>query len=182
MDSEELIRKVMAEVMANLDHDNATFAKKPAAAATPPPTSTTAGEGAKVTSADYPLGEKVPERIKTRTGKPMSDVTYESVISGETKPEDVRVSKETLEMQAQVAESVGRDTLANNLRRAAELTVVPDDELLNVYDLLRPYRSTRKELYTIADDLESNYGCKINATFIREAADVYEFRGRLRTD
>ena len=176
MDSEELIRKVMAEVMANLDHDNATFSKKPAPAAAP-----TAG-GARVTKDDYPLGEKVPERIKTRTGKSLSDVTYESVISGETTPDDVRVSKETLEMQAQVAESVGRDTLANNLRRAAELTVVPDDELLNVYDLLRPYRSTKQELYTIADDLESNYGCRINATFIREAADVYEFRGRLRTD
>lgn len=179
MDSEELIRKVMAEVMANLDQDNATFAKKPAPAV--PPTTPTAG-GDRVGRSDYPLGEKIPERIKTPTGKSMSDVTYESVISGETKPEDVRVSKETLEMQAQVAESVGRDTLANNLRRAAELTVVPDDELLNVYDLLRPYRSTKKELYTIADDLESNYGCKINATFIREAADVYEFRGRLRTD
>lgn len=178
MDSEELIRKVMAEVMANLDHDNATFSKKPAPAATATP----AAGGARVGRSDYPLGEKIPERIKTRTGKALSDVTYESVMSGETKPEDVRVSKETLEMQAQVAEAVGRDTLANNLRRAAELTLVPDDELLNVYDLLRPYRSTKQELYTIADDLESNYGCRINAVFIREAADVYEFRGRLRTD
>ena len=178
MDSEELIRKVMSEVMAQLDHDNATFSKKSA----PKATSAPAGGGVRVSRSDYPLGENIPERIKTRTGKALTDVTYESVISGETKPEDVRVSSETLEMQAQVAESVGRDTLANNLRRAAELTVVPDDELLTIYDRLRPYRSTKQELYTIADDLESNYGCRINATFIREAADVYEFRGRLRTD
>ncbi len=178
MDSEELIRKVMAEVMANLDQDNATFAKKPAPGAKPAPS----GGGSRVSRSDYPLGEKIPERIKTRTGKLLSDVTYESVLSGETKPEDVRVSKETLEMQAQVAESVGRDTLANNLRRAAELTVVPDDELLNIYDSLRPYRSTKQELYTVADDLESKYDCRINGAFIREAADVYEFRGRLRTD
>jgi propanediol dehydratase small subunit len=85
-------------------------------------------------------------------------------------------------MQAQVAESVGRDTLARNMRRAAELIKVPDAELLEVYNALRPYRSTKAELYGLADGLESKYGCTVNAAFIREAADVYEKRGRLKAE
>ena len=85
-------------------------------------------------------------------------------------------------MQAQVAESVGRDTLARNMRRASELIAVPDDELLTIYNALRPYRSTKKELNDIADNLERQYACTVNAAFIREAADVYEKRGRLKRD
>ena len=83
-------------------------------------------------------------------------------------------------MQAQVAESVGRDAFASNLRRAAELIAVPDKRILEIYNSLRPYRSTKAELYAIADELENQYNCKINAAFVREAADVYERRGRLK--
>lgn len=102
--------------------------------------------------------------------------------SGELTAADFRIAPETLELQAQVAESADRDALARNLRRAAELIAVPDEEVLQVYNALRPYRSTKAELYAIADGLESNYGCRINAAFIREAADVYEKRGRLKQD
>ena len=102
--------------------------------------------------------------------------------SGELTADDFRIAPETLEMQAQVAESVGRDTLARNMRRAAELIKVPDAELLEVYNALRPYRSTKAELYGIAKGLESEYGCTVNAAFIREAADVYEKRGRLKAE
>lgn len=169
MESEELIRQIMAEVMKNLGNDQVTFAKKPAAS------------GA-VDKSSYPLGEKVPERIKSATGKVLADFSVEKVKSGELKAEDFRIAPETLELQAQVAESVNRDTLARNMRRAAELIAVPDEELLSVYNSLRPYRCTKAELYAIADNLESKYGCKINAAFIREAADVYEKRGRLKND
>lgn len=85
-------------------------------------------------------------------------------------------------MQAQVAEDAGRSTLARNLRRAAELNPVPDDRLLEIYNALRPYRSTKAELYEIADELENQYGAKVSAGFVREAADVYDSRGRLRVD
>ena len=85
-------------------------------------------------------------------------------------------------MQAQVAESVGRDAFASNLRRAAELIAVPDKRILEIYNALRPYRSTKAELYQIADELENQYNCKINAAFVREAADVYALRGRLRAE
>lgn len=173
MDSEQLIRQIMAEVMANLGTDTVTFAKKPAPAA---------ATGACVGQAQYPLGERVPEKIKSATGKPLSEFSLDKVESGALSAEDFRIAPATLELQAQVADSVGRESFARNLRRAAELIAVPDDELLSVYNSLRPYRSTKAELYAIADNLEKKYNCTVNAAFIREAADVYEKRGRLKAD
>jgi propanediol dehydratase small subunit len=71
--------------------------------------------------------------------------------------------------------------LGRNFRRAAELTKVPDDRLLEIYNAMRPYRSTKAELLAIADELDKKYGAKITAAFVAEAAQVYERRGRLRT-
>lgn len=172
MDSEELIRQIMSEVMANLGQDNVTFAKKDAGVAA----------GGRLDKSSYPLGEKIPEQVKSASGKVLADFSLQKVTSGELTAEDFRIAPQTLEMQAQVAESVDRDSFARNLRRAAELIKVPDAELLDIYNSLRPYRSTKAELYAIADGLESKYGCTINAAFIKEAADVYEKRGRLRQD
>ena len=84
------------------------------------------------------------------------------------------------EMQAQVAESVHREAFAGNLRRAAELIAVPDDRLLEIYNALRPYRSTKQELLDIAGELDGKYGAKTAASLVREAAEVYEKRGRLK--
>ncbi|CEG98564.1 diol dehydratase small subunit [Propionibacterium freudenreichii] len=176
MDSEELIRQIMGEVMANLNQDNVALDKLPAAAPS------TTGAAHRVDKSSYPLGEKVPEQIKSASGRALSDFTFDKVKSGELTAKDFRIAPETLEMQAQVAESADRDALARNLRRAAELIQVPDEEVLDVYNALRPYRSTKAELYAIADGLETKYGCTINAAFIREAADVYEKRGRLKAD
>ncbi|MGC3953626.1 MAG: diol dehydratase small subunit [Propionicimonas sp.] len=172
MDSEELIRQIMAEVMANLNSDTVAFAKKSAPAA----------NGSRTDRSQYPLAEKVPEKVKSATGKPLTEFSLQKVLSGELTAADFRIAPETLEMQAQVAESVDREALARNMRRAAELIPVPDARLLEIYNALRPYRSTKAELYGIAEELESKYHCTVNAAFIREAADVYEQRGRLRVD
>ena len=85
-------------------------------------------------------------------------------------------------MQAQVSESAGNAAFATNLRRAKELIPVPDDRLIEIYNALRPYRSTKQELLDIANELESKYGAKVCAAFVRESADVYEKRDRLRKD
>jgi propanediol dehydratase small subunit len=169
MDQEQLIRQIMTQVMANMGQGSPSVASKPSATG-------------QVTKEQYPLGEKDPAAIKSATGKALTDFSLDKVVSGQLTAEDFRIAPETLEMQAQVAESVGRDAFARNLRRAAELIAVPDAELLTIYNALRPYRSTKAELYAIADKLETHYNCRINATFVREAADVYEQRGRLRTD
>ncbi|HHV58389.1 MAG TPA: diol dehydratase small subunit [Firmicutes bacterium] len=130
---------------------------------------------------DYPLATKRPEIVKTPTGKSLDDIKLESVLKGEIGPQDVRITPETLEMQAEIAEKVGRPQFARNLRRAAELTQIPDERILEIYQALRPYRSTKEELLAIADELEQKYGARINAALVREAAEVYERRGRLRT-
>lgn len=178
MESEDLIRQVMAEVMAKLGndqvaHNSTVTAPKPAAQAS---------GATKVDASSYPLGEKVPDEIKSASGKKLSEFTFEKVRSGDLGAADFRIAPDTLRMQAEVAESAHREPLGGNMRRAAELIKVPDDELLDVYNAMRPYRSTKAELYAIADKLEKDYGCVVNAKFIREAADVYEKRGRLKSE
>ncbi len=137
--------------------------------------------GEKVTYKDYPLGEKSADKLKTPTGKSIHEVTLDAVLGGTISGADVRITPETLEMQAQVAESRGRTLLAANLRRAAELIAVPDERILEIYNAMRPYRSTKQELYAIADELEQKYNAKVTAGLVRESADVGEARGRLGT-
>lgn len=169
MDNEELVRQVMAEVLKGLGRGDAS----------PAPAAASSGG---ITAAQYPLSEKIPDQLKSASGKALPEFSLEKVFSGQLTAEDFRTSPAVLKMQAEVAESVGRDAFGRNLRRAAELTAVPDDELLSIYNALRPYRSTKAELLAIADKLETQYGCTVSAGFIREAADVYDKRGRLRVD
>ena len=56
-------------------------------------------EQKKMNSYDYPLAKKRADVIKTPTGKGLQEITLENVINGEIKPEDVRISPETLEEQ-----------------------------------------------------------------------------------
>lgn len=129
---------------------------------------------------DYPLSEKKPHIIRSSTGKSFDEFTIENVMSGKIGADDCRIAPETLKMQAAIAEGDGRKTFADNLRRAAELIAVPDNRILEIYDKLRPYRSTKEELLGIASELEEKYGAYINGALVREAADLYEKRGRLK--
>lgn len=176
-DQEELIRKIMSEIMADLAKDNVSFAKNSS-----PSRPSSSNGGGKVSVADYPLAEHRPDLVISQSGKKFDEITYEDVVSGKLGPNDFRISKETLEMQAQVAEAAGRVALAGNLRRAAELTAVPDERLLQIYNALRPYRSSKQELLDIANELQNQFGAKVAADWVREAADVYEQRGRLRRE
>jgi propanediol dehydratase small subunit len=136
--------------------------------------------GARITTSDYPLAEKSADKLKTPTGKSFNEVTLEGVLNGSISPQDVRITAETLEMQAQVADSIGRRNLAANFRRAAELIAVPDQRILEIYNALRPYHSTKQELLAIADELEGKYNARVSAAYVREAAEVGEARGRLK--
>ena len=135
-----------------------------------------------MTAADYPLATRCPERIQTPTGKPLTDITLENVLAGKIGPQDVRISRETLEYQAQIAEQMQRHAIARNLRRAGELIAIPDSRILEIYNALRPYRSTKQELIAIADDLEQRYQAQICAAFVREAAELYVERKKLKGD
>ena len=131
---------------------------------------------------DYPLASRRPELVRTPTGKGFEDICLEKVASGKIDAQDIRIGSETLELQAQVAEKHGRPQLALNFRRAAELTRIPDEEVLKIYNALRPGRSTQEELSTMAKELEKKYQAKINAAFIMEAVKAYEKRGLLRKE
>lgn len=125
---------------------------------------------------DYPLAAQRPELLRTPTGKPIDELTMQAVLSGDVAAEDLRISPDTLRLQAQIAERVGRTQLARNFRRAAELTALPDDLVLSIYNSLRPNASTKQQLTDIADRLEGEYSATLCAELVREAADVYERR------
>ena len=129
---------------------------------------------------DYPLGTKRPDLVQSASGLGLEEITLDKVTAGQITFEDVRIRPETLEYQAQVAESVGRPHIAANLRRAAEMTRIPDERVLEIYNSLRPYRCTRQELLDIAAELESKYSAVVCGAMVREAADVYEKRNRLK--
>lgn len=166
MSQQDLIAALVKEVLSELNRGNGK-GSAPAPAA----------NGSKLCyKADYPLSEKRPELVKTASGKSLADITLDAVMSGAVQPEEIRITPQTLEYQAQIAESISRPQLASNMRRAGELTNVPDDRVLEMYNALRPNRSTKAELLAMADELENQYGATICAGFVREAAGVYEAR------
>jgi propanediol dehydratase small subunit len=124
----------------------------------------------------YPLGTNHADKIRTATGKPLTELTFDNVTSGKVSAEDLRIAPETLEKQAVIAEQGGRPQLAENFRRAAELTAVPDARILEMYNALRPGASTYEQLVAIADELEGKFSAKRNAALVRDAADVYRRR------
>jgi len=125
---------------------------------------------------DYPLGSRRPDLVTTPSGLPLDDVTLAGARAGSLAPDDTRATAGTLALQAEVARAAGRVQLAEGIERAAELTQVPDDELLAIYTALRPGRSSAVDLEAWAERLEE-LGARHNAVFVREAAEAYRARG-----
>jgi propanediol dehydratase small subunit len=140
---------------------------------------TTSSTPAPLGAADYPLSINRPELLRTPTGKPITDLTMDAVVSGELGAADLRIAPETLLLQAEIADASSRPQLAGNLRRAAEMTAIPDDEVLAIYNALRPRASSGERLAEIAERLEGHYGATESAALVREAAEVYERRNLL---
>ena len=114
--------------------------------------------------------------IRALSGKPVASLTVEAVRAGQVAVADLRIHPETLERQAAVAQERGNPQLAGNLRRAAELTRLPDEEVLAIYEALRPGRSTPAQLAELAGSLAAR-GLPRCAALVAEAADVYARRG-----
>lgn len=113
------------------------------------------------------------------SGRDAADLTVDRLAADELSPDDVRIHPDTLEHQARIAEAHGNSQLAQNFRRAAELTAVPEDEVMAMYEALRPYRSTSADLDALAASLDA-YGAVRCAALVREAATVYMGRGLLK--
>lgn len=166
----ELVESIVRDVLGNLEKSGNSASSK----------SGKSGNG--LTARDYPMGEKSKDKVKTPSGHTLDDIEFKKIVSGETSGSELRITAETLNHQAEIARSVDREQFAKNLERAAELTKVEDERILEIYNALRPYRSTKQDMLDIADELENEYGAVINAEFIREAAQVYEKRKRLKGD
>lgn len=136
--------------------------------------------GQNITALDYPLSSKRPDLVRSATGLSLDEITLDKFVAGKIDFKDIGICPETLEYQAQIAESAGRPHTAINLRRAAELTRVPDERILEIYNALRPGRSTKQELLDISAELDTKYNAKVCSAMVREAAEVYEMRGRLK--
>jgi propanediol dehydratase small subunit len=126
----------------------------------------------------YPVGEKQPERVRTRTGRGLDDLTLDNLLSGEVNAADFAITADGLRLQAEIAERAGRPSLAHNLRRGAELVALPEDEILEIYELLRPGRArSAAELRAVAARLRHTYAAELTASLVEAAAAAYERRG-----
>lgn len=126
----------------------------------------------------YPLSEKCPEKVTTPRGRSLADMTLAAVIQGDVTAADVAITPETLRLQAKIAASAGRDRLARNFERAAELAAIPQDLLMSTYELLRPGRSENSAaLRERAAELRRTFRAELVADFLEEAADAYDTRG-----
>ncbi len=131
--------------------------------------------------AGYPVGEKQPDRVRTRTGRPLSALNLDELLAGRIDASEFRITPQVLRLQAKIAAAAGRPNLAENLRRGAELVEVPSDMLIELYELLRPGRATGAgELRNAAARLRRDYAAERTAALIEEAAEVYERRGLFR--
>jgi len=128
----------------------------------------------------YPLMENQATDLHAASGRNVNEINLEAALAGELSPADLQINAETLRAQAQIAAQSGFTQLAENLARAAELTVVPNEELLRMYSIVRPGRSTYAELQTLAETLEKQYNAPLNAQLVREAAEVYQQRNLLK--
>lgn len=127
----------------------------------------------------YPFGEYEADSIRSKTGKKLNDITLDEIKKGNVTAEDIKISKEMLYNQGQVAKENDNPELSHNFERASELVDVPDDVILSMYNKLRPNRATKHELVTLAKELLDQYKAVNCAKLVLEAAEIYEKRGIL---
>jgi propanediol dehydratase small subunit len=128
----------------------------------------------------YPLMEHAADQIRAANGHPLNDINLDALARGELSAEDLQIHADTLHVQAEIAREAGHSQLAANLKRAAELTRVPNEEILKMYEMLRPARASYEKLMELAAYLETTYQAAETARLVREAAEGYRDRGLLR--
>lgn len=113
------------------------------------------------------------------SGRDSEELTLDRLARDDLTTDDVRIHPDTLERQAVVAEQHANPQLAANFRRAAELAVMPEADVFELYEALRPHRATAAELDALATRLEG-VPAPLCAALVRQAAEVYSRRGLLR--
>jgi len=110
--------------------------------------------------------------IRTGSGRSLDELTMDALRAERLVPEDFRISREQLNEQAAAAAAGGYPQLADNLRRAAELTALPNQRVFEIYAMLRPGRATAADLQSLAASLQQQNMPRV-AALVLEAADSY---------
>jgi propanediol dehydratase small subunit len=108
-----------------------------------------------------------------------ADISVQNAVDGKLGLGDLRMDPAALAHQAEVAAAGGNPQLAENFLRAAELALIDDDEVMGLYEALRPYRSTAAELEELRASLHAR-GAARCAALVEQAAEAYARRGLLR--
>ena len=132
----------------------------------------------KLNRQDFPIAETRPSKVKGKRGMALSELTIEAVLEGTVDLDDLQITPEALLQQAEIAKSVGRKTLSENFERAAEMNNLPNSEVMEIYELLRPGRTeSMTTLLDAAKKIRTEYQAEKLAKFIEEAAEFYDKRG-----
>ena len=132
----------------------------------------------KLNRQDFPLAETRPSKVKGKRGMALSELTIEAVLKGTVDLDDLQITPDALLQQAEIAKSVGRKTLSENFERAAEMNNLPNSEVMEIYELLRPGRTeSMSTLLDAAKKIRTEYQAEKLAKFIEEAAEFYDKRG-----
>ena len=119
---------------------------------------------------------------KAESALRLDEVTLDAVRAGKVAPGDLTIKRQTLRDQAALAEQRGYPQLARNFRRAAELTAIPNDMLIETYEKLRPYRSTYYQLLALSQEIAARYDAPETGDYIRQAAEAYKAKGLVKAD
>ncbi len=130
----------------------------------------------------YPLGDHHRGDIAAKSGRALGGFGVDEITAGGAGPDDLSISAETLELQARFAREAGYPEVAANLTRAAEMTRIPNTEILEIYEALRPGRSTYYQLLSLSQRIASQYGAEYTGAYVREAAEAYRDTGLLKMD
>lgn len=129
----------------------------------------------------YPISENAADKAVSASGMPLAELTLDAIASERIGAADIRISADVLRLQAGIARDAGRDRLALNFERAADLVEVPQDLILDTYEMLRPGRTSEPgPLRERAELLRRDYGAHTIAALIDEAVAVYERRNLFR--
>jgi propanediol dehydratase small subunit len=117
---------------------------------------------------------------KSESALALEDLTLDALRAGKVTTSDLTIKRATLLDQARLADTRGYPQLARNFRRAAELTAIPNDVLIETYEKLRPYRATYYQLLSLAQEISARYDAPETGDYIRQAAEAYQAKGLVK--
>ena len=121
-----------------------------------------------------------PRKAESALG--LDDITLDALRDGKVAASDLTIRRQTLLDQAALAEQRGYPQLSRNFRRAAELTSIPNDVLIETYEKLRPYRATYYQLLAVSQEIAARYDAPETGDYIRQAAEAYKAKGLLKAE